>query len=154
MSRTARARPGGSDDEQGSVLLLVIGYAVIAAMLVVVLVDVSAVVLARRALQAAADAAALRAAQSLDVDAYYRGSGADLPLDPGRVTRTVAAYAALAELPRRFPGFSADAGTDGTVASVTFRAVVRLPLAGVLGSRYAAGVAITAGASARAPYRP
>lgn len=85
-------------DDSGSLTLLVIGYVGIAALLVVVAVDVSKVFLARRALSASADSAALAGAQVVDRAALYAGAaggcGTRLPLDPagstGAVTLTLA----------------------------------------------------------------
>jgi uncharacterized membrane protein len=68
----SRAR---SDREGGSILPLVVGYTAIAAVLIAVGIDASKVFLARRALSAAADSAALAAAQGIDVRAVYDGSG-------------------------------------------------------------------------------
>ena len=75
--------------------MLVIGYVGLVLVLVVVAVDVSKVFLARRALAAAADAAALNAAQVVDRAAIYDGAiggcGSLLPLDPAGADRAVAA---------------------------------------------------------------
>jgi uncharacterized membrane protein len=74
--------------DRGSITVLVIGYTAIAAVLVAVGVDVSKVFLARRSLSAAADSAALAAAQGIDRQAVYNGSalrcGQPLPLSRSR----------------------------------------------------------------------
>ena len=79
MLRRAR-----SDD--GQLTLLIIGFVAIAAVLIIVGVDASKVFLARRALSSAADAAAVAAAQAVDKDAIYAGTGGGcgglLPLAP------------------------------------------------------------------------
>jgi uncharacterized membrane protein len=68
----SRRRPRNDD---GSIMVLIIGYTAIAAVLIVVGIDVSKVFLAQRALAAAADSAALSAAQGVDTEAIYAGSG-------------------------------------------------------------------------------
>jgi hypothetical protein len=84
LSRRRRDRCG----DDGSILVLVIGYTAIAAALIVLGIDVTKVFLARRALSAAADSAALAAAQGVDVQAIYAGAGPRcgraLPLSGGR----------------------------------------------------------------------
>jgi len=61
--------------DDGSVMLLIIGCTAIAATLIVVGVQVSKVFLARRALSATADSAALAATEGLDRGAIYGGHG-------------------------------------------------------------------------------
>jgi hypothetical protein len=86
-------RPRRYDDD-GSILVLVIGYTAIAAALIVLGIDVTKVFLARRALSAAADSAALAAAQGVDVQAIYGGPGPRcgqaLPLSTVRVGQLAA----------------------------------------------------------------
>jgi hypothetical protein len=55
--------------------VLVVGYTAIAATLIVVGIDATKVFLARRALAAAADSAALAAAQGVDLRTVYDGPG-------------------------------------------------------------------------------
>ena len=55
-------------DDAGQLTLLIIGFTALATLLILVGVDVSKVFLARRALSSAADAAALAAAQSVNVN--------------------------------------------------------------------------------------
>ncbi|HWB66341.1 MAG TPA: pilus assembly protein TadG-related protein [Mycobacteriales bacterium] len=83
MTRRNRRRV----DDAGSITPLVIGYTAIAAVLIVVGIDASKVFLARRALAAAADSAALAAAQGVDRGTLYAGGvrcGMRLPLDGQR----------------------------------------------------------------------
>jgi hypothetical protein len=83
----------GSDDD-GQITLLVIGYVAIALLLIVAGIDASKVFLAQRALSAAADSAALAAAQGVDTHALYTGPGITcgtvLPLDPDRASQLAA----------------------------------------------------------------
>ncbi len=106
-------------DDEGTVLLLTIFLGLVLVAVVVTVVDASAVFLARRALSAEADAAALAAAQRVDWAAYYAGSGDLLPLD-GDADLT----------PYLRPGtVLADVTTDGETVTVTLERDVVLPLA-------------------------
>ena len=141
---------GARSDEQGQITLLVLGLAAIAAALVVVAVDASSVFLARRSLAGIADGAALAAAQSVDVNAIYRGtSGAAVPLTNDGATGVPAVVAGyLAEAAARYPGLAGEGVTpDGRTAAVQVRRTVRLPFAAVLGVD---DVTVTATATARA----
>ena len=91
-------------DDEGQLLLLVLAYTVIAALLITVVVDVSQAYLYRRSLLAAADAAALSAANQPDLAAVYTGDDSSvLPLSEAGARRAVEQYAADAELADRFP---------------------------------------------------
>ncbi len=121
-------------DDDGTILLLTIGLSVVLMLLVAVVVDVSAVVLAKRALVNAADGAALAAAQQPDRRAISASDAAlatRLPLDPALVRQVVQTY----EDDER----SAQAGLDlqprvdgGTVAVVEAYRTVSLPFVGWL----------------------
>lgn len=125
-------------DDNGQLTLLVIGYAAIAVTLIVVGVDASKVFLARRALSSVADAAALRAAQSVDKTALYAGSagcGDDLPLDPSRAATTAADVITddLPDLRRVFASVdSPDVTTSNGVATVHLSGTVSVPFGRVL----------------------
>jgi Putative Flp pilus-assembly TadE/G-like len=132
LSRTA-------PDDDGSIMVLIIGYTAIAAVLITVGIDTSKVFLAQRALAAAADSAALSAAQGVDLDAIYRGDGLQcgqpLPLDQQRAAQRAAAsvdddsrdlshtFATLAQ-----PQTSVNAGT----VSVELSGEVAVPFGRVL----------------------
>lgn len=126
--------------EEGSILVLVIGYTAIAVVLIVVAVDTSKVFLARRALAAAADAAALAAAQGVDRAAIYAGPGLrcgqPLPLaaEPAadRAERSVSDD--RADL-RHWFAVLADPRTSlaGATVGVELSGEVTVPFAGVLG---------------------
>jgi uncharacterized membrane protein len=141
------SRDGDAAHDDGQVLLLTLFLAVVLLLLVTVVVDASAAFLARRALAGDADGAALAAAQSVDLDAYYAGTSTrDLPL--GDVAATVDDYL------RAIPGTDADdvrLTGGGTAVTVTLRRHLALPLAF---PGYGAGMDVTATATARLPLRP
>jgi hypothetical protein len=156
---------GRLKDDDGQVLLLTLLFVVVAFSLVVVVVDATAVHLARTQLLDAADAAALDAADSIDVAGTY-GSADDrstdarhraptqLVLTDGSVRRQVDAYLSAYELPTRVDGVSVEAGTgspDGHSATVVLTGTVRLPLLGAVVQGWAGGVDVTVRSSARAP---
>jgi hypothetical protein len=153
MSRLrTRIRPG---DDDGQLLLLVLAYAVIAALLVTVVVDLSKVYLYRRALVAAADGAALSAANEPDLARVYRGGNQTLPLSPEAVQVAVRQYEKDGDLDRRFDGFRIDeVATDGTVVRVRFEAVAHLPFANLLVGRWRGGYQVHATARAESPLVP
>lgn len=143
---SGRRAPSG---DSGTVLVLVLGFAGILVALVAVVVDVSAVVLAKRAVASAADGAALSAAQAADLDALYaQGLGDQVPLSLPEARRRVAAYEAQARGAQ--PGLALGVRVEGSTAVVTGTRTVALPLRlpGV------APVRVTAVARAQAPVRP
>lgn len=148
--RRTRAVRDRRDD--GQLLLLVLVYALIAAMLVTVVVNVSKVYLYRRSLVAAADGAALSAANQPDLAQFYNGAGATLPLSEPGARAAVAQYVSDAELRSRFTGFDiVSVDTDGATVTVTFRAAVRMPFANLVSSAYGGGYPVRAVARARSP---
>ena len=139
-------------EEDGQLLLLVLCYTVIAALLITVVVNVSKAYLYRRSLVAAADGAAIAAANVPDLPQVYAGGdAAALPLAPTRAV--VEQYAADAQLGQRFDGFEVvDVSTDGQTVTVTMRAEVRMPFLNLISSRYKAGYPVEATAIARSPF--
>ncbi len=121
----------------------------ISIMLVIVVTDASAVYLARRSLAAAADGAALAAAQEIDEFTIYTSTQQleELPLD--RVAETVADY----ELQTDPSGGTQLTATlvDPTTVRVEGRRAVELPVVGILG---VGPVTVTAGAQAQSRVRP
>ena len=154
VSRTAtdRVRAVRESGDCGQLLLLVLAYTVIAALLVTVVVDVSQVFLQRRALVAAADGAALSAANAPDLDAVYAGAGDSLPLSRRGAEGAVQQYARDAELADRFDDFEiVGVETDGVTVTVTLGVQVSLPLVNVITERLAGGYPLRAVARARSP---
>ena len=133
-----------------------LAYTVIAALLITVVVDVSQVFLYRRSLLAAADAAALTAANQPDLGAVYTGGDSVvLPLSEPGTARAVQQYAGDAGLADRFRDFEiVSVDTDGAAVTVTFHAVVHLPFANLLTSRWRDGYPLQARSSARSPLVP
>lgn len=112
--------------EGGTVLVLVLGFAVLLVLMVGVVVDVSAVVLAKRAVASAADGAALSAAQSLDVEQLYQeGAGGALPLRLDEARDRVETYARQAA--EQQPGLTLVVRVEGRTAVVTATRTLRLP---------------------------
>jgi hypothetical protein len=152
VERFRRVRRSG---DEGQLMILVLAYAVIAALLVTVVVNVSKVYLNRRSLVAAADGAALSAANQPDLDAVYNGAGTTLPLSPAGTKAAVRQYARDADLVTRFEGFRVvDVTTDGVTVTVTLRADVEMPFLNLVSDRYSGGYPVRATARARSPLTP
>ena len=152
VTRLRRAQGSGDD---GQLVLLVLVYALIAALLVTVVVNVSKVYLNRRSLVAAADGAALSAANQPDLDAVYNGAGSTLPLSPAGTDAPSSSTPRDADLAARFEGFRVvDVTTDGVTVTVTLQAEVGMPFVNLLSERYAAGYPVRAVARARSPLTP
>ena len=152
----ARVHDVRRSGDEGQLILLVLAYAVIAALLVTVVVNVSKVYLNRRSLVAAADGAALSAANQPDLAAVYNGAaGATLPLSTAGTEAAVRQYARDADLADRFEGFQVvDVTTDGVTVTVTLRAEVGMPFLNLLSDQYSAGYPVRAVARARSPLSP
>lgn len=152
--------PGRWRCDDGQLLPLIIGYAVVIALLITVVVDVSTVYLQRRALAAAADAAALAAINAVDPAAVVDGRvGAieALVVSDETALARVADYAADAHLGDRFEDFAVrgvDVGGDGTTVTVTMAARVPIPFVNAISDDWGTGLKIIASASARAPLLP
>lgn len=140
--------------DDGQLLPLILVYTLIAAVLVGIVVDTSRAFLHRRALAAAADAAASSGANALDLGAFYAqaGQGERLPLGGVDVETAVQTYIADAGLAGRFEQLTAVSSTDGETVTVTFTARVDLPF-DVL-SLAPGGAPVEVRANARSPYLP
>lgn len=152
---TAAGRGPSHGDDAGSVLVLTLGFTVVALLLVAVVVDASKLFLTRRALAAAADAAALAGAQAADLPAVYAGGADDggVPLDPAAVDAAVAGYLRAAGLADQLTGLElTDVSTDGTTVTVTLTARAVLPLSSAV-TDVPEGVPLTVTARARSAVR-
>jgi hypothetical protein len=100
------------------------------------LVDVSAAFLQRQQLQAVADAAALAAAQAIDLPAYYvNGATPATRLAPGAVSARVGGYLERSRAASVIDGLRVErAWSDGQQVLVALSCPIRLPfLPGMLG---------------------
>lgn len=139
----------GRSGDDGSILVLSLGFIVICILALAVVVDASSVFLARRALQAQADAAALAGAQAIDLDAYYaEGAASRIRLDPAGIRAAVERHV------RRDPGrghlASISLRDDMVLVSMSDR--VRPPFSGWLTPSGAYDLTVEAGAVLS--YRP
>ncbi len=144
--------------ESGTVMLLALGMVAITVALIAVVTDVSSLWLSRRALNDAADAAALAAAQAVDLAAVYGGQtthtsdGVDvLPLDRNQVSTRVLRYVKDVRLATVFSHFQViSVRSDGDSVVVVFKARSKPPFMSVLADLTASdGVDIIAEAHAR-----
>jgi uncharacterized membrane protein len=117
---------GPASGERGSVLILGVGLTAVCLLAFVVMVDASAAFLQRRQLLAVADAAALAAAQSIDLPAYYAdGASAATRLDVSGLPRRIRAHVARAGGPA---GSTVDlVQSDGRYVVVGMSSPLRLP---------------------------
>jgi Flp pilus assembly protein TadG len=140
--------------DEGSVLVLGIGLVVVLMVLVGAGVDASRLFLARRALTAIADGAALRGAHDLDEATLYRsGATSVLPLSSSRVRADVAAYVVAEAAANGMHGVHVTAvSVRGSAVRVELATTEPVPVLGVLlGSP--GGELVTATAAARTAVR-
>lgn len=116
-------------DDRGSVLLLGIGLVAVCLLAIATLVDASAAFLQRQQLQAVADAAALAAAQSVDLPAYYEnGASPATRLAPSAVPARVDGYLERSWGASGIDGLRVDrAWSDGEQVLVALSCPIRLP---------------------------
>lgn len=132
-----RAHRAHGRDDRGSVLLLGLGLLGVCLLALVVVVDAASAFAQRRQLYSLADTAALGAAQSLDLAAYYaHGASARTRLEAAavreRAVHSLHSVQALAPV----PGLRIDAvQTDGVTVRVDLSAPLRLPFLSGLGPR-------------------
>jgi hypothetical protein len=135
--------------DEGSILILSLGFIIICILALGIVVDASTVFLARRGLQAQADAAALAGAQAIDLGAYYAsGAAPRIRLDPTRVRAAVERHV------RRDPGTGRlrAVSLDDDMVMVAMSDRVRPPFSGWLTPAGAYDLRVEAGAVLS--YRP
>lgn len=118
--------------EEGRIMLLGLGFVLVLGMLVVGAIDVTAVCLARLEVANAADAAALRAADSADESHLYTHDvSAGLPITAAGVQEAAVHSLAGQRLPANVSGWTVAAtSVDGQTASVRVDADVVPPISG------------------------
>ncbi len=79
-----------SRDESGHVIVLAVGLMLVCFAIAGLALDGTRAFLAQRALQNAADAAAIAAAAELDRSMYYRSGGVDIRLNPSQAEHSIA----------------------------------------------------------------
>jgi hypothetical protein len=124
-------------DDRGSVLLLGIGMVMVCVLAIAVLADASAAFLQRQQLMAVADAAALAAAQAIDLPAYYeQGATPSTSLRPDAVPARVEAYLGRSRAASVIDGLRVErAWSDGRQVLVALSCPLHLPfLPGLLSS--------------------
>lgn len=153
-----RTRVGRAGREAGQITLLSITFAVLALLLVTAVVSATGVHLERKRLLILADSLALRAADSLDLEAFYRGQapapipGAVVPLTDAGVRRSVEAYLDAAAGATGLEGLQVveAVSPDGRTARVTLAAVARPALISWVTAPWSDGIALRVTSRARA----
>lgn len=147
---------GARHGDRGQTTVLTLGYLVIALLLVTIVVNLSRVFLAQRALDSAADEAAIAAVQAVRTDPYYgSGAGDRLPLSGPGARDAVVHHLAATDVGSACEGFTVDdVAATTTAVTVTVSCRVSIPFANVVSSSYAGGVPITGTATARQTVRP
>lgn len=144
------------DGESGQIMILSLAYALIALALVLVVASASAVHIERKQLLALADAAALDAADAVDLDLFYgdhatpRGS---VPLTDSSVRSAVERHLVRSPSSARLRGLAIAEPTgtpDGVTAEVSLRARARPPFVPWVLIGWADGVPLHVTSSARA----
>lgn len=132
--------------EEGQVSLLILGYTVMAILLIVGTVAVTTVQIARIRLYAISDAAALDAADAIDLSAYEAGVPDAVPVADRGVVEAASRYLGEAERPAGVTSWGLERGTgspDGRSAVVRLRASIRLPFLGGVLDAVGGSVAVT-----------
>ena len=126
--------------------LLILGYTVMAILLIIGTVAVTTVQIARVRLYAISDAAALDAADAIDLGAYEAGVPDAVPVADRGVVESAGRYLAQAERPTGVTSWGLERGTgspDGRSAVVRVRASIRLPFLGGVLEAVGGSVAVT-----------
>jgi uncharacterized membrane protein len=103
--------------DRGTVIPLILGYLVVVSALLLVVMDGTVLFLASRSLGTYADGAALAAAQQIDKDTLYAGTGivddTNLPLDQ-QAADAARRYLSEAGAFQRFPGLGVAVSVNGS----------------------------------------
>lgn len=133
--------------------LLILGFTVVAAMLIIGGVDVTAVQLARTRMLDAADAAAVDASDSLDLQgAYSRGLDTSVTVSDASVRAAAAAYLAVQPRPHGISEWHLAPGTgspDGHTSVVRLQGTAQLPMLAPVLRSWGGAVTITVESRAR-----
>ncbi len=154
-----RRWPLGVDSgrEEGSITPLIIGLFAIALVVITTGVAVSSVQIERMRLFDAADGAALRAANALDVSAYHAGVADAVPVTDTSVAQAAAGYLDDIGLPQGVQAWALGPGTgspDGQTAVVVLTGTLSVPLVGRVIDAAGGSVSVTVTSRARADLRP
>jgi uncharacterized membrane protein len=140
-------------DDRGTVIPLILGYLVVVSALLLVVIDGTVLFLASRSLGTYADGAALAAAQQIDKDTLYAGTGivddTNLPLDQ-QAADAARRYLSEAGAFERFPGLRVSVSVNGggrNEVTVSISSPVTVPFTAVLGDS-SPTVGLTGAASA------
>ena len=153
------ARLDRAGRDAGQIMLLSVVFGVLALLLVTAVVSATSIHLERKTLLVLADDLALRAANGIDLDAFYRGhadaptSGGVVPLTDAGVRRAVEGY--IAAHPEAIVGIeglevSEAVAPDGRTARVTLTAVARPALVSWVTAPWSSGIGLRVTSSARA----
>lgn len=139
--------------DDGSVLVLAVGLIPVLFLLIAVAVDASTLFIHRRALSSTADSAALAAAQSADLERFYRGdSVAALPIDCQAARRKIEMMLVPTRVDARVSDVALESiACDRQSVTVAVRSTVRLPFAHLVG--VVPTVDVRGSATARSPFR-
>lgn len=150
-SLSARLRASAARRERGTITPLIIGFVVIVVLLIIAVSNVSRVFLYQRDIEAAADAAALAAANGIAVESVYGGGlGADVELSEAAAEDEVDLYleGTGADGRLNIEGTSVNVSADGTNVTVTFNGRIHVPFVGALGGYFDDGIAVDGVATA------
>ena len=115
-------------NEHGQVTVMALGLALVAFAVAGLATDGTRAFLLRRALQNAADSAALAGASELDTDAYYESGGREAALDPTRARGVT-----LEWLGRRGLGARSAIVATSSRVTVSLRSETRTAFLGLVG---------------------
>lgn len=146
----------GSGQDSGQVSILMLGMVLVALTLLLGGIGTTAVHLGRIHLLDAADAAALDAADAVDLQTAYRsGVAHGLPLSDATVREAAQAHLAAREQPGRVSAWRVGQATgtpDGRTAVVQLHGTVRVPVVSTVLDALGGSVSVTVTSRARSDY--